>query len=130
MLRAVATDGHRLAQAEMPRPPGATACPASSCRARRSARSRSCSRTARRRSTIELSHTKIRFTIGDVVLTSKLIDGTFPDYERVIPHGNDKELTVDKAEFEAAVDRVSTISTERGRAVKLVAQPTARWCSR
>ena len=39
----------------------------------------------RRRSTIELSDTKIRFTIGGVVLTSKLIDGTFPDYQRVIP---------------------------------------------
>ena len=53
------------------------------------------------------------------MLTSKLIDGTFPDYARVIPLGNDKELVVDKKEFEAAVDRVSTVSSERGRAVKL-----------
>jgi DNA polymerase III subunit beta len=68
---------------------------------------------------VELSQTKIRFTIGDVVLTSKLIDGTFPDYGRVIPANNDKELVVDKKDFEAAVDRVSTISSERGRAVKL-----------
>jgi DNA polymerase-3 subunit beta len=68
---------------------------------------------------VELSQGKIRFTIGDVVLTSKLIDGTFPDYGRVIPAGNDKQLTVDKGEFEAAVDRVSTVSSERGRAVKL-----------
>ena len=68
---------------------------------------------------IELSSAKIRFTIGDVVLTSKLIDGTFPDYGRVIPAGNDKELVVDKKDFEAAVDRVSTVSSERGRAVKL-----------
>jgi DNA polymerase-3 subunit beta len=68
---------------------------------------------------IELSQAKIRFTIGDVVLTSKLIDGTFPDYARVIPLGNDKELKVDKSEFEHAVDRVSTVSSERGRAVKL-----------
>ena len=68
---------------------------------------------------IELSSAKIRFTIGDVVLTSKLIDGTFPDYGRVIPSGNDKELVVDKKDFEAAVDRVSTVSSERGRAVKL-----------
>ena len=57
--------------------------------------------------------------IGDVTLTSKLIDGTFPDYARVIPVGNDKQLKVDKGEFEAAVDRVSTVSSERGRAVKL-----------
>ena len=68
---------------------------------------------------IELSQTKIRFTLGEVVLTSKLIDGTFPDYARVIPAGNDKELLVDKKEFEQAVDRVSTVSSERGRAVKL-----------
>ena len=68
---------------------------------------------------IELSQAKIRFTIGDVMLTSKLIDGTFPDYARVIPVGNDKQLKVDKGEFEAAVDRVSTVSSERGRAVKL-----------
>ena len=68
---------------------------------------------------IELSQGKIRFTLGNVVLTSKLIDGTFPDYGRVIPQNNDKELIVDKKDFEAAVDRVSTISSERGRAVKL-----------
>jgi DNA polymerase-3 subunit beta len=68
---------------------------------------------------IELSSSKIRFSIGNVVLTSKLIDGTFPDYQRVIPSGNDKELVIDKKDFQAAVDRVSTVSSERGRAVKL-----------
>jgi DNA polymerase-3 subunit beta len=72
---------------------------------------------------IELSQGKIRFTLGNVVLTSKLIDGTFPDYGRVIPQNNDKELIVDKKDFEAAVDRVSTISSERGRAVKLALSP-------
>ena len=56
------------------------------------------------------------------MLTSKLIDGTFPDYQRVIPTGNDKRLTVDRETFAKAVDRVSTISSERGRAVKLAAQ--------
>jgi DNA polymerase-3 subunit beta len=67
---------------------------------------------------IELSQAKIRFKVGDVVLISKLIDGTFPDYARVIPLANDKELKVQKKEFEDAVDRVSTVSSERGRAVK------------
>ena len=52
-------------------------------------------------------------------MTSKLIDGTFPDYNRVIPSGNDKELVLDRATFASAVDRVSTISSDRGRAVKL-----------
>jgi DNA polymerase-3 subunit beta len=68
---------------------------------------------------VELSDSKIRFTIGPVVMTSKLIDGTFPDYQRVIPQGNDKALRLDRQSFSAAVDRVSTISSERGRAVKL-----------
>jgi DNA polymerase-3 subunit beta len=68
---------------------------------------------------IEMSTTKARFTFGDVVLTSKLIDGTFPDYARVIPAGNDKRLVVERDSFARAVDRVSTISSERGRAVKL-----------
>ncbi len=69
--------------------------------------------------TVEISTTKIRLTCGAVTLTSKLIDGTFPDYQRVIPSGNDKRLTVDCADFSRAVDRVSTISSERGKAVKL-----------
>ena len=68
---------------------------------------------------MSLSATKIRFAAGDLVLTSKLIDGTFPDYERVIPRNNDKTLDLDAKTFAAAVDRVSTISTEKGRAVKL-----------
>ena len=120
MLRAVATDGHRLARVEIPAPEGAAGHAgrdraAQGCR--RSAEAHRGSRPPRSR--IELSTTKIRFTFGDVVLTSKLIDGTFPDYVRVIPSGNDKRLIVERAPFAAAVDRVSTISSERGRAVKL-----------
>ena len=72
---------------------------------------------------VELSDTRIRFASGGVTLVSKLIDGTFPDYGRVIPQNNDKELVVDKKDFENAVDRVSTISSERGRAVKLSLSP-------
>jgi DNA polymerase-3 subunit beta len=68
---------------------------------------------------IELGETKIRVAVGTAELTSKLIDGTFPDYDRVIPANNDKILDVDCKEFAEAVDRVSTISTERSRAVKL-----------
>jgi DNA polymerase-3 subunit beta len=68
---------------------------------------------------VALSDTKIRFALGDAVLVSKLIDGTFPDYDRVIPQNNDKVLEVSCKEFAEAVDRVSTISTEKSRAVKL-----------
>jgi len=68
---------------------------------------------------VELSDSKIRMRVGETILTSKLIDGTFPDYNRVIPSGNDKALVMDRGTFASAVDRVSTISSERGRAVKL-----------
>ncbi len=69
---------------------------------------------------VALSDTRIRFAFGSRVLTSKLIDGTFPDYQRVIPTGNDTVIEVDSQAFADAVDRVSTISTEKSRAVKLV----------
>jgi DNA polymerase-3 subunit beta len=68
---------------------------------------------------VSLSGTKIRFDLGQAVLTSKLIDGTFPDYSRVIPTGNDKILKLDPRSFEEGVDRVSTIATEKTRAVKM-----------
>jgi DNA polymerase-3 subunit beta len=118
-LRAVATDGHRLAQVEIPLPKGAAGMPGIIVPRKTVSEVRRLIDDADADVSVELSQGKIRFTIGDVVLTSKLIDGTFPDYARVIPSGNDKELVVDKKEFEQAVDRVSTVSSERGRAVKL-----------
>jgi DNA polymerase III subunit beta len=119
MLRAVATDGHRLAQVELPLPEGAAGMPGIIVPRKTVGEVQRLIETGEGEVSIELSAGKIRFTIGDVVLTSKLIDGTFPDYARVIPANNDKLLTVDKRDFEAAVDRVSTVSSERGRAVKL-----------
>jgi DNA polymerase-3 subunit beta len=118
-LRAVATDGHRLAQVELALPAGAAGMPGIIVPRKTVGEVQRLIEDNEAEVTIELSQGKIRFTIGDVVLTSKLIDGTFPDYARVIPSGNDKELIVDKKEFEQAVDRVSTVSSERGRAVKL-----------
>jgi DNA polymerase-3 subunit beta len=119
VLRAVATDGHRLAQVEFPLPSGAAGMPGIIVPRKTVGEVQRLIEDNEAEVTVELSQGKIRFTIGDVVLTSKLIDGTFPDYARVIPVGNDKELIVDKKEFEQAVDRVSTVSSERGRAVKL-----------
>src|SRR6188472_1508367 len=119
MLRAVATDGHRLAQVELPLPSGAAGMPGIIVPRKTVGEVQRLIEDAEAEVAIELSQGKIRFSIGDVVLTSKLIDGTFPDYARVIPAGNDKELVVDKKDFEASVDRVSTVSSERGRAVKL-----------
>jgi len=118
-LRAVATDGHRLAQIDLPLPKGAAGMPGVIVPRKTVGEVQRLIEDNETEVRIELSQGKIRFTIGDVVLTSKLIDGTFPDYGRVIPQNNDKELVVDKKDFEAAVDRVSTISSERGRAVKL-----------
>lgn len=118
-LRAVATDGHRLARVEIPLPQGAAGIPGVIIPRKTVLEVRKLLDEVAGVVEIDLSETKIRFTIGDVVLTSKLIDGTFPDYERVIPSGNDKILEVHAATFAAAVDRVATISTEKSRAVKL-----------
>jgi DNA polymerase III subunit beta len=118
-LRAVATDGHRLAQVELPLPEGAAGMPGIIVPRKTVGEVQRLIEGSEGEVSIELSAGKIRFTIGNVVLTSKLIDGTFPDYGRVIPLNNDKNLIVDKKDFEAAVDRVSTVSSERGRAVKL-----------
>ena len=118
-LRAVATDGHRLAQVELPLPDGAAGMPGVIIPRKTVSEVQRLIETGDGEISVELSSGKVRFAIGDAVLTSKLIDGTFPDYARVIPLNNDKHLVVDKKDFEAAVDRVSTVSSERGRAVKL-----------
>jgi DNA polymerase III subunit beta len=118
-LRAVATDGHRLAQSDLALPAGAAGMPGVIVPRKTVIEVQRLIEDSEAEIAIQLSTAKIRFSIGDVLLTSKLIDGTFPDYARVIPSGNDKELVVDKKDFEAAVDRVSTVSSERGRAVKL-----------
>jgi DNA polymerase-3 subunit beta len=119
VLRAVATDGHRLARVEMPAPTGAAGMPGVIVPRKAVAEIQKLLEGVSDDVSIELSPAKIRVKVGSVVLTSKLIDGTFPDYQRVIPVGNDKNLVVDRDVFAAAVDRVSTISSERGRAVKL-----------
>jgi DNA polymerase-3 subunit beta len=118
-LRSVATDGHRLARAEIDAPAGSEGMPGIIIPRKTVSELQKLVDDPDVAVTTELSDTKIRFTIGSVVLTSKLIDGTFPDYQRVIPTGNDKRLIIDRQSFAAAVDRVSTISSERGRAVKL-----------
>src|SRR5882762_2293216 len=139
MLRAVATDGHRLAQFELAAPPGAEGMPSVIVPRKTVGEVQRLIDNNAGEVTIELSPSKIRLTVDGVVLTSKLIDGTFPDYTRVIPLGNDKRLEVDKKDFEPssstalardrrdpidrllevllvdlkpAVDRVSTVASE------------------
>ncbi|MDH0369037.1 DNA polymerase III subunit beta [Brucella anthropi] len=68
--------------------------------------------------TVELSQNKVRVTSGSTIITSKLIDGTFPDYVRVIPTGNSNVLTVDRQALMKAVERVAAVADDKSRAVK------------
>jgi DNA polymerase-3 subunit beta len=122
VLRAVATDGHRLARVEVPLPDGAAGMPGVIVPRKTVQELRKLLEETDQGVRVELSDSKIRFDMGEGVLTSKLIDGTFPEYDRVIPSGNDKIMEVDTKLFAEAVDRVSTISTEKSRAVKLAVE--------
>lgn len=120
LLRAVATDGHRMARAEIPAPDGSEGMPGIIVPRKTVTEAISIGDTAKGEDVrIEVSDTKIRFTHNSTVLTSKLIDGTFPDYQRVIPTGNNIIANIDSKTLADASDRVATISSERGRAVKL-----------
>lgn len=122
-LRAVATDGHRLAQVELNLPDGAAGMPGIIVPRKTVHELHRLIEASAGNVNVGVSEAKVRFEIGTVTLTSKLIDGTFPDYGRVIPKDNDKELRISNADFKSAVDRVSTIASERGRAVKLNISP-------
>ncbi|WP_422055461.1 DNA polymerase III subunit beta [Sphingomonas sp.] len=119
MLKAAATDGHRLARVTVPRPEGAEAMPDVIVPRKCVAELRKLLDEVDGSVGVSLSGSKIRFDLGAAILTSKLIDGTFPDYSRVIPTGNDKILKIDPRSFMQGVDRVSTIATEKTRAVKM-----------
>ncbi len=119
VLRAVATDGHRLARVEEPLPEGAETMPGVIIPRKTVAELRKLLDEESGSVEIGLSDTRVQFKVGTITLTSKLIDGTFPEYDRVIPRDNDKILRVGKADFAAAVARVAAISSERSRPVKM-----------
>ncbi|WP_375403239.1 DNA polymerase III subunit beta [uncultured Sphingomonas sp.] len=119
VLKAAATDGHRLARVTMPRPDGSDGMPDVIVPRKCVAELRKLLDEVDGAVGMSLSPTKIRFDLGQAVLTSKLIDGTFPDYSRVIPTGNDKILRLDPQALKESVDRVATIATEKTRAVKM-----------
>jgi DNA polymerase-3 subunit beta len=119
VLRAVATDGHRLARVEEPLPAGAGAMPGVIVPRKTIAELRKLLDEVTEDVEVALSDTRIQFKAGTITLTSKLIDGTFPEYERVIPRDNDKVLRVGSKDFADAVARVSAISSERSKPVKL-----------
>ncbi len=119
VLKAAATDGHRLARVTFPRPDGAEGMPDIIVPRKCVGELRKLLDEVDGSVEVSLSSTKIRFGLGTAVLTSKLIDGTFPDYSRVIPTANDKLLVIDPRAFKQGVDRVSTIASEKTRAVKM-----------
>ncbi|WP_336762136.1 DNA polymerase III subunit beta [Asaia sp. VD9] len=121
-LRAVATDGHRLARVETDLPSGAGDMPGVIIPRKTVAELRKLLDEGAGAVQVSLSDTRIQFRVGAVMLTSKLIDGTFPEYERVIPKNNDRFLKVNKQAFADAVARVAAISQERSRPVKLAVQ--------
>ncbi|HJU77451.1 MAG TPA: DNA polymerase III subunit beta [Sphingomicrobium sp.] len=118
-LRAAATDGHRLARVTVPRPEGADGMPDVIIPRKAVAELFRLLEELEGTVEISMSPTKVRFGLGSAILTSKLIDGTFPDYNRVIPTANEKLLKLDPKSFSAGVDRVSTIASEKTRAVKM-----------
>ena len=119
VLRCVATDGHRLARVDTGLPEGAEELPGVIIPRKTVAEIRKFLDDDEVQIAVSVSETKVRFATPDITLTSKVIEGTFPDYTRVIPSSNEKKLEVDADEFAKAVDRVSTVSSERSRAVKL-----------
>lgn len=123
VLRAVATDGHRLALADASAPKGAENLPGVIVPRKAVAEIRRLLDDAPETVEVSVSDSKIIVRAGEAVLVSKLIDGSFPDYSRVIPKGNDAIMLVDNNDFRGAVDRVATVSAERSRSVKLSVEP-------
>lgn len=120
VLRVVATDGHRLACVESPLPQGADDLSGVIIPRKTISEIRKLIDDNNVENVnIGLSENKVRFSFKDITLTSKLIDGTYPDYERVIPTDNDKNLELNVKELSSAVDRVSVVA-ERTRAIKMI----------
>lgn len=119
VLRCVATDGHRLARIDAALPEGADEMPGVIVPRKTVAELKKLLDGDDAEIAVSVSETKVRFATPTIMLTSKVIDGTFPDYTRVIPQSNARKLEVDASDFARAVDRVATVSSERSRAVKL-----------
>ena len=122
-LRAVATDGHRLARAEMAAPEGSAGAPGVIVPRKTVSEARRLLEDAGETVDLQVSAQKVRFEFGGAALTSKVIDGNFPDYVRVIPRDNDRVMMVDNKLFAKAVDRVATISAEKSRSVRMAIEP-------
>lgn len=118
-LRTVSTDGHRLSRVDMNIPEGANEIPGVIVPRKTIMEIRKLLEDHSDIINLSLSDNKIKLSFSNVILTSKLLDGTFPDYSRVIPEQNDKTVTISNQLLSEAVDRVSTVSTDKTRAIKI-----------
>ena len=121
-LVAVATDGHRLACAKTALPEGAKGIPGVIVPRKTIGEISKLVTEATDTIHIALSNNQIRFKIDKIELSSRLIDGTYPDYEKVIPTGNDKTLQADAKVLSNVVERVSVVS-EKSKGIKLSLAP-------
>jgi DNA polymerase-3 subunit beta len=118
-MRAVATDGHRLARIEVGLPDGAADMPPIIVPRKTVQEMRKLLGDETGEVAVSVSPQRILMVMERATLTSRLIDGTFPDYERVIPKDNDRSARLKAAELAAAVDRVATVALEKARTVKM-----------
>lgn len=123
-LRAVATDGLRLAQAQVELPPEASKMPQVIISRKTIHEIRKLIDEKAEEVTLSLSENQVRFVVGSSILISRLIEGKFPAYENVIPFSNDKVLEVNVKAFADTVDRISVMSTDKLRPVKIRVQGT------
>ncbi len=117
-LTAVATDGHRLACAKIALPEGAKGMPGVIIPRKTIGEISKLIAEIGGDIAVSLSANQIRFHLGDVILASRLIDGTYPEYERVIPAANEKVVEADASVLSAVVERVSVVS-EKSRGIKI-----------
>ena len=121
-LRAVATDGHRLAQYDIPLPQGAEDITGIIIPKKTIFELRKVLDDANGDVSISLNENKIKFTFNDLKIISKVIDGTFPDYTKVIPQNNNKNFKTNNNELKNAIDRVSAVAANeesKSKAIKL-----------
>ena len=125
MLRAVSTDGHRLARSQMDMPANAELMPSVIIPRKAVGEMSKLIDEYEGDIKIGLTDSRARFSFGSVDVTTKLIDGTFPDYQRVIPTENNHIMQVAVSAFKDSVDRVSTVSSEKTRSVKMKLSPSS-----
>ncbi len=119
VVRAVATDGHRLAVSELAVPETGTEQRQVIVPRKGVLELSRLLEASEERCQVELSNNHLRVKLGSTVFTTKLVDGRFPDYDRVIPKGGDKVVTADREGLRQALVRTSILSNEKYRGIRL-----------